>query len=511
MFLARPAWLWLAAALSACGPGAPDRPRLVVLYAPCTVAKQVLSPYQEGLAITPHLAAFAAESRVFTRHMTEAEQSGPAYAALFSGTQAHRHGAYNHPVQLSDELTLMAEVFAAAGYETWYWNGHPMAGAYLHYGQGVARERTRIHKHDQRGVLEPRTMKALSANEPAFDQLLARLAADPELEVYVQVNFTASHGPYSFYATPAQRREFAARFPERMAGLSGAELDRYAQLYEDNYLALQWDTEATFARLGLSEPERERLGEAIRVCYEVAIHGLDALFGEFLGRIRAHGLLEESLIAFTADHGEVLGRASALYRWTHGLQLARESLEIPLLLCAPGRVAPGRYEEVTRSIDVFPTLAGLCGIELPAGSGVEGTDLSPALRGEEAAPAQLAFVHTTILLEKHVRQYAEFPPVQRLYPRTDVALVWGGLRSGDRFYRLRNRGEERFATEAFDWSLDPDERADLYDPTAPADADMAGRLARYRELLIEAYERRTSGRIGEAEELESLRSLGYVR
>ena len=67
------------------------------------------------------------------------------------------------------------------------------------------------------------------------------------------------------------------------------------------------------------------------------------------------GLRDESLVVFTADHGELLYRDNALFPWSHDFQLAPEVLRAPLLIRGPG-VAPGRAEWVTRSIDLYPTI-----------------------------------------------------------------------------------------------------------------------------------------------------------
>ncbi len=67
------AWLGLGLPLG-CGSvssqGTP--PRLVLLYAPCTVNRSFLSPYDEKVGYTPHLSAFAREAVTFRRHQTEA-------------------------------------------------------------------------------------------------------------------------------------------------------------------------------------------------------------------------------------------------------------------------------------------------------------------------------------------------------------------------------------------------------------------------------------------------------
>ena len=155
-------------------------PRLVLLYAPCTVNKHYLSPYAPSVGYTPHLQAFAEESTVFRRHQTEAGQSGIAYASIFSGAGATRHGAFRHPVTLSDDLYLVSEAFADQGYETFFWNGHLLGGP--NYGQGVPA-----------GNLWPR---GLVADDARFQAILERLRSDESYRAFVMTNFTVTHGPY---------------------------------------------------------------------------------------------------------------------------------------------------------------------------------------------------------------------------------------------------------------------------------------------------------------------------
>jgi arylsulfatase A-like enzyme len=79
---------------------------------------------------------------------------------------------------------------------------------------------------------------------------------------------------------------------------------------------------------------------------------------------------------------------------------------------------------VTRSIDVFPTLAGLAG--LPADARVVGSNLSAALRGEEARPDLVAYSHTTVLArsvfeQMHSPQYRDqWNLARHLFPDDSV-------------------------------------------------------------------------------------------
>jgi hypothetical protein len=62
-----------------CSPAPPPKPRLIVLYAKCTVNKDLLAPYADGIDFTPNFARFGHEAAVFTSHQTEAVQLHRAY------------------------------------------------------------------------------------------------------------------------------------------------------------------------------------------------------------------------------------------------------------------------------------------------------------------------------------------------------------------------------------------------------------------------------------------------
>jgi arylsulfatase A-like enzyme len=241
------------------------------------------------------------------------------------------------------------------------------------------------------------------------------------------------------------------------------------------------------------------------------VHRLDGLFGDVLAAIGAHGLREESVITLTADHGEVLHREGAEFHWNHGFALAPEVLGVPWILSAPG-VAAGAYAGVTRSIDVFPTLAGLAGVSLPEGSAA-GVDLAPVLFGRAPPPELLGFSHTAIvpgvlLQESHRRGGTRLDALQ---PARDPELMWVSVRDGDRVYKLTAPGGV-FQPALYDLAADPRESRNLYDPTDPRQRAVIARLGQYKAGLVrrfrEGERERTS--IPKADELDMLRQLGYV-
>jgi arylsulfatase A-like enzyme len=477
----------------------PPAPRLVLLYAPCTLTRAHLSPYRPSIPYTPRLQEFASEALTFERHQTEAGSSGIAYASLFSGAQADRHGVFDHPSPMREDVYGLFEAFADAGYDPFYWHDQQMARPGLGYARGVP------PRQNVKG--------ALQGGDERFEQVLARLAREPAYRALIVTNMKTTHGPYAI--EPLQR--FVRAYPE-LGTAETAAPPHYFGFYLKNHFILSWNLPAAIERHGLDEDALSRLTAQVEALYAANVHELDRQFGAVLDAIEEHGLADRSLVAFTADHGEVLRDDEALYQWSHSLQLAPEVLMVPWLVRAPG-VQPGRYAQVTRSIDVYPTLAGLAGVELPADRGIQGVDLSPALRGQAEAPDLEAYSHTSVLpaavtLQMQNRRLRKnWERVKRFFPRAEVELIWTALRRGDDFHRLRQLEPGDWSVRSQRLSEDPEGSVARPAADAPPDPEAGERLARYKARLVRGFhtnaqpERSPS----EDEREKALKALGYIQ
>ncbi len=476
------------AALPTAAAGKP--PRLVLLYAPCTVTTAHLGAYNPAVPYTPSLTAFARESVVFQRHQGEAGRSAIDYAALFTGNQAMRHRVFANQDRLPDEMYTLAEAFRDGGYDTFFWAGHPFASPALQFAQGVEKNHL-FDGNEGMGYRHYNERGFLHAEDAAFQTILDELSRNPDYRAFVMTNFSVTHGPYS----TAHRALFCAAYPAECAGLTTEDFVRYAQVWMDHSGTLSLFP-SSFPVLGLSPEEFATMTRVVELLYKSTLFYLDSLFGSVVETIRDHGLFDDAAIVFTADHGEVLYRKNARFQWSHGFQLAPEELHIPLLIHAPG-LAAGVYEPVSRSVDVLPTLAALAQIALPPANEMMGVDLLPALRGEQPPPALRAFSHTTLNQR-----------VGTALPDPDIMLV--GVREGDRFYRREPWEKGKFRHAVYDWRADPTEHKTLY---TPADADMFRHLDEYKQALVRTFRGEAKGQrrpvLSEAQR-EQLRQLGYA-
>lgn len=108
--------------------------------------------------------------------------------------------------------------------------------------------------------------------------------------------------------------------------------------------------------------------------YLNSVHYVDSLIGEALHDIESRGLLQNSVIVITGDHGQEFNDSKRDY-WGHGSNFTRYQTGVPFLLYAPD-LPSGQYAHRTSHFDVAPTLlASYLGCKTPMADYSVGTSL----------------------------------------------------------------------------------------------------------------------------------------
>ncbi len=517
-----------AAMLPACSWKSGKSPRLVLLYVPCTVNKQCLAPFNPAVGYTPNIQQFAAEAAVFPNCQVEAGVTGISYASLFSGVQADQHGIFSQPSRMKDSVYLITEAFAANGFEVYFWGGHIMASYDLNYAQKVRPDRAFSYY--------------LTHDDPHFETILKKLEADQNYRVCLLTNFTVTHSPYypAFPPYPLSRSPYKDRsllqlnhLPEEFQsmGLNSAQVKKYHNLYQNIYWTYQYSIDTNLDNIlhffGLSSKEKQQFIKATEYLYKVNIARLDRLFGDILTRIKKYRLFEDSLIVFTADHGEVFYRDNTFLSFAHG-ELEPEVLSVPLLVSAPfAGMNPVRTESLIRSTDIFFLVAELAGIRLPGNT--TGKTIVAALKGKQPMPSLPAYSHTGVLSpsfyaavrNRIVRLQKKGVPPSPLEEKMlrspgarknmDVAVKYENT-----IFKLYFSGENRPQKQAvmFHHAVDPEERRNRFDPSNARHQAVMNDLKQYRQRLTGAYrhQQQDDGKDGleRQEKIKRLKELGYI-
>jgi arylsulfatase A-like enzyme len=190
------------------------------------------------------------------------------------------------------------------------------------------------------------------------DQALAWLRArDTSRPFFLWLHYMETHGPY----LPPERylNLFEGRHPS--ATIPPAQMPAYQRQVWNGQLM----TDLAF----------------YKAQYDREVRYLDDEIGRLLDALRELEI-DNSLIVFTADHGESLGEHD--YYLEHGLLSYQPTAQVPLIVVQPGRIEAGRsLEQPVGLIDVAATVVELAGLPLPAS--FEGTSLAGLLRGDSSA------------------------------------------------------------------------------------------------------------------------------
>jgi iduronate 2-sulfatase len=104
--------------------------------------------------------------------------------------------------------------------------------------------------------------------------------------------------------------------------------------------------------------------------YYASVAFMDAQVGKVLAALEKAGLADNTIVIFTSDHGYHLGEHDF---WAK-VSLRDESAMVPLIIRVPGK-QPAVCHSLTELLDLYPTIASLCGLEVPAR--LQGKNISP--------------------------------------------------------------------------------------------------------------------------------------
>lgn len=121
--------------------------------------------------------------------------------------------------------------------------------------------------------------------------------------------------------------------------------------------------------------------------YDGEIAAADAATAAIVARVRERR--PGAVAVITADHGEEFGDHGG---WYHGTTVYEEQVRVPLVVSAPGAIAPRRVKAPVQLVDLLPTV--LSALRVPRPARLRGADLGPVLAGRSDGAPGFAFAET---------------------------------------------------------------------------------------------------------------------
>jgi len=466
-----------------------ERPNILLIVVD-TLRGSDLSYVGYARMTSPNLDALAEKSVVFENALSIGANTTVGMAGLMTGklphfelgepwTDEYRFGMnrfYTHQgeIGLPSSLPTLAELLAESGYitagivtnpyllsvyqfdqgfeiyeelmaDSGYVAGDEVSDAAVEYLSAFAAKKAEYSRHSDRG----------RAPEKNGDRTAAPF--------FLYLHYMDVHGPY--YPAKGRSDCFSA---SRGVNISSSMWERWENIE------------------GLPDTNPDALLEPMKEAYDCSIVFVDEQIGRVLSRLRELSLEQNTIVAFTSDHGEEFLEHGGT---THKGSLYRELLHVPMIIHLPNG-PPGRIGRRVRNFDILPTLLDLAGVDSSSLS-LDAKSLKPFLEG-----ADPPFEATL---------YTGFP-----WARTFI--------SGDFRVIQRSKGD----VEIFDLISDPAEQNPMHEirPMTEFDElwkkyrDLVGRLDQGRKekriSLKKEHERRNANRGPDEATLKQLRSLGYV-
>ena len=431
--------------------------------------------------LTPRLASLAEESVRFDDFATAAPSTLASHTSLFTGLYPHRHGVASNGWIVPGSLDTLAEVLRRAGFHTAGVVGSfalldrfDIDQGFDHWNQDFD-QTVGVDEVDQSQRRADRVVDAALAHLDTYlDGPDGDGGSDAEDRLFLFVHLFDTHYPYDAPNDAPTSTDDALR--------AGPDL--------------QWTDSEQVRSESVDGETPDEL--ARRYAEEAAF--VDAQVGRLVDELVRRGVLDDTLLVVTSDHGEALWQhgerwhATEVYETTtHGLFFARLPTRSP-------KSDAALVSGATGTVDVMPTLLRALGLPVPEGLDGEALDLrSPSLNdGGRLRFSQATGSHVAI-----PPNHAEMESADR-WPNFPLPRA---VRQG-RWKLIQWPLDGREAL--FDLQADPSERRNLI-ASPPADADAEG-LRRSLEAWAESADPLPShfDRDFELDTRRQLCALGYV-
>jgi arylsulfatase A-like enzyme len=412
------------------------------------------------------------------------------------------HGVMSSGLRISESVPTLPEVLSANGYATaGFGGGNPS----LFHDAGIIRGFD--FYDDCRSIWALVPQKILSRlglvarmdmgsarttphAEIILDKAASWLNHDPGRPFFMLVHLMDVHAPYlppdgyaDRFGEAPEGGSTDLRLNKKCNSLVLGKSEKFFELVESGDFDRMKEMDITYD--DISENELDRLVDL----YDGSIAYADSRLEIFLDELSDKGILDETLIIVTADHGEGFLDHGRLFH--SGDLVYDELMRVPLIMRYPKAIPAGADVDVpVRLIDLMPTVLEAAGLSASPdeaeGIHMEGTSLIPLVGGNE--------------VEIELREGSE------VY--CEGALV-SCVRTNNWKY-IDSQGHNTLAL--YDLLNDPGEKHNLFSEREDVARNLAERLRSYTELVrfyLEEHEGPTPIAVDE-ETRKRLRALGYV-
>lgn len=323
----------------------------VILITVDTLRADHLGIYGYVRDTSPNMDSFAAENILFNNAFVQWPRTSQSMASMLSSKYPDQNGVRKLRTRLSGGNLVLAEVLRDQGYWCAGFVSNGNLGSEFGFDQGFHEYFELWKGSDNGGRTDSYTGDEIN------EAVLPWLDLNSGKKFFLMVFYVDPHGPY----TPPKP------FDEKFAGDDFFDKGKFVSKKKVKH----------YQRL--DGGDKVDVGHYISQ-YDGEISFVDEKIGELLSKLEGLGLLDNSIVVLTADHGESLDEHGNFFR--HGDDLFNSNVRVPLIIHHPKakqKVVGGPVG----LIDIVPTLLDFVGVDASY-MAFEGNSLTPLLSGTAA-------------------------------------------------------------------------------------------------------------------------------
>ena len=407
---------------------------------------------------TPNLYNLSKNGLLFKNTFVQVPFTVPSHTCMFTGMYPFNHGVRDQRDRLNHNVSTIFDILQSHGFE--------------------------IASFSDVAILKDRGFNWNYCGECTLRNLENKLEELKNQKFFIFVHYWDVHTPYKVKIPNKNIKDIIANSLPKFNSLK--KYFGFRSIY--NYF---WLYKIKRIRKIVLSGDKEIISK-IKKGYIQSIQEADGFIGDLVQIIKKIGILDDTLIVITADHGDSFNEHNEIDstvddRYEHGQFLFDNVLRVPLIFYLPSRLPSARIESQVREIDILPTILEILKIdneELKASLNFDGWSLLPYIYQNDN-PNQIEYIYSEVV-RKDLNKKIE----KRSLRTKDYKIIVDFV-----------KGERKL----FDLNSDPEELCNIYDIQKEGVSEL--------ENILNGYltkDESKGGKENVTERIKELKSLGRI-
>jgi len=313
-----------------------DAPNILLVTVD-TLRADHLSLYSYPRDTSPNIDALGNKGAVFTQSRAQATVTLASHQSILTSQYPDDTGGLGNVFPFDPETPTLAKILHEQGYRT----GAVVSNFNLRKAMGLATDfdyyDDDLSSQEQNRKVYEKPPKQVTVSAVQW------LRENKNQRYFLWVHYQSPHGPY-LPAPPFDRKFLREDYSN----------SEKVKISKQNY---EKGTIPDYQKLG-TRSEYDYYVDS----YDGEISEMDHWIGVLIDEMNKMGLMENTLVVFTSDHGESLGEHD--WYFSHGQHVYEDQAQVPLVIYYPEIVTgPVRIDAPVQGVDIMPTILDVCGLD----------------------------------------------------------------------------------------------------------------------------------------------------